>query len=155
MPTSNDGMAERIEDLHIANAFTARDATETADKRSVLRRLATGMLRTLKSGIMEDPLVTLMKKLGVDERQQCAQRAVDWYLDGRRDNPPFPQKPAMRGAARQALEGPLGREPTDVELDVIVTTLPGAINDLRTAAIPGEKLAILRALASAYLRGGD
>jgi len=145
--------AVRIDDSHIAEAFAARHTSDTPER--VLRRLATGLLRVLKAGGTDPVTSFMMTVLGVDERAQCAQRTVDWYLFGRRDNPPFVDKPAMRGGARQALTGPLGRAPTDVEVDVIVTVLPGALNDLLTASIPVQRLVALQALTSAYVMGAD
>ncbi len=146
-------MADTVTGANIADAFAARQQTETAERFEVLRRLATGLLRRTRGAVADPIFGALAALLGVDEAAQCAQKTVDWYLFGRAGSPPFPEAPQMRGAAAQVLEGRLHRAATDAELDVIVFAIPGAENDLVLAPSPMKNMLITRALAEAYADG--
>ena len=91
--------------------------------------------------------------LAFDEKDQFAQRVVDWFLVGRRDSPPFPHRPVMRALLRQSLAEMLGRDATSTELDVLVNALAGAERDLVMAPSPGKRFLIAVKLAEAFTEG--
>jgi hypothetical protein len=96
----------------------------------------------------------LMKLLGVDERDQCAQRTVDWFRVGRRDNPPFGERPEFRHEIRKDLTDRLPAAPTDDIVETLVNALAGAERDLLMAPLPGPRFVISGKLVEAYALGG-
>ena len=145
---------DRIEEQHILTALNKRQEVADADTREALRRLATGLLRQFHTGGFDPTMGALQGLIGPGEQDQFAQRTVDWFLEGRRDNPPFPERPAMRGQLRQSLAQMLGRDATSTELDVVVNALVGAERDLVMAPSPGVRMVIAVKLAEAFQAGG-
>lgn len=149
MPDDDD----RIDEQHIVTALARRHEAADADAREALRRLTTGLLRQFHTGTFDPVMNALQGLLAFDEKDQFAQRAVDWFLVGRRDNPPFPQRPEMRALLEQELATRLGRDATSTELDVVVDALAGAERDLLMAPNPGARFVIAVKLAEAFAAG--
>ena len=104
-----------------------------------------------------DPIVTPLKNLlGVDEKAHCAQRLVDWFLDGRRNSPPYEYRgvigPPMAKLYRDETAGAAA---TDVEMDVLVNALAGGERDLFVAVIPAERLVLARTLVDDLIFGAN
>ena len=114
--------------------------------------VATGVLRHLHSGALGD-LDPLRDLLGVDENAQCAQRIVDWWLAGRRDSPPYPHRPEMRGVMGDLYKQETKTAATDVELEVLVNALAGGEADLFPAAIPAQRMGLARTLVDDFVNG--
>ena len=146
-------MADRIETQHISTALTSRHEAADADTTEALRRLATGLLRQFHTGGFAPDLSAFANLLGPGEQDQFAQKTVDCYLTGRRDNPPFPQRPAMRSQLRQSLHDMLGRDATATEIDVVLNALVGAERDLVLAPSPAARMIIAVKLAEAFAAG--
>jgi hypothetical protein len=145
-------VTDRIDLAHVIDALDHRQATVDDATQESLRQLATGVLEQLHSGALSnlDPLRDL---LGIDEQAECAQRIVDWYLFGRRDNPPYVHRPQMR-----AVMGDLYRQETETaatatELDVLVNALAGGEDDLFPAALPAQRMELARTLVDDFVHG--
>jgi hypothetical protein len=78
---------------------------------------------------------------GIDEQVQCAQFATDWYLEGRRDVPPFPERPQFEDAVAN-LFAQAGRTATDDEVTVIVNVFVGLERDALLAPSPTGRMII-------------
>jgi hypothetical protein len=143
---------DRINEHDIIAALAHRHTPADAATRDVLRQLATGVLRHLHSGALGD-LDPLRDLLGVDEKAECAQRIVDWFLAGRRDSPPYGHRPEMRGAMGDLHRQETNTAATDVELDVLVNALAGGEADLFPAAIPAQRMGLARTLVDDFVHG--
>jgi hypothetical protein len=143
---------DRIDVQDVTDALTHRHTTADAETREALRRLATGVLRQLHSGAFGDfdPLRDL---LGIDEKAECAQRVVDWYLVGDRGNPPFAPRPEMRVQMGVAYQEATKTPATDAELDVLAKALAGAEPDLFLAALPAQRMGLARTLVDDFVNG--
>lgn len=147
-------MAEdRLDEQHIVDALERRRQPAGPETREDLRQLGTGLLRRFHTGTFDpilDPLKTL---LGVDEKGQFAQCTVDWYLDGRRDSPPFAHRPEMRAAMSRLLNETTDCQPAAHELNTLVNALAGAESDRVLAPAPAKRLVLAQQLVEAYVVG--
>jgi hypothetical protein len=143
----------RIDAAHVTAALRGHPAD--AETREALRVLATGLLRRLKAGADDSIASALAALLGQDERMQCAQRTVDWYREGERDQPPFPERPQMRAAIADVFARTLGRDATATELRVLVNALVGIERDVVLSPGPMARMIIAKTLVDAYAAGGD
>jgi len=144
---------DRIEAEHIDDALQKRETSEDAETREVLRRLATGLLRQFQTGTYDPIMSPLASLLGVDEQAQVAQRTVDWHLEGRRDNPPFPERPQFRGIMRPLCQQKLGRDATFRDLNVLLNALVGIERDVVLSPGPTARMIITAKLVDAYALG--
>jgi hypothetical protein len=145
----------RIDRQYITSALANRHATATADTQDALAQLATGLLRQFHTGA-DDPIVTPIRDfLGVDEKSHCAQRLVDWFLDGRRNNPPYEYRGVIGPAMANLYRDETGNAATDVQMDVLVNSLAGGERDLFLAVIPAERLVLARTLVDDLIFGAD
>src|SRR5262249_11216828 len=97
-----------------------------------------------------DPILDYLRKLlSVDKRVQCAQAVTDCYLEGRRDNPPFPERPQFMQVIPN-LFSQAGGKATDAEVDVLVNTLVGVGRDALLAPSPVGRMVIAGKLFDAY-----
>jgi hypothetical protein len=150
-----DERDDPVDEQHVGHALARRKATTDSATRGALVRLATGILRQLHVGASDPIMDPLKKLLGVDEREQIAQTVTDWYLEGRRDSPPFAGRPVWRPALADVFrkEPRLAREPTDLELDVLVDALVGVERDRVLAPSPMARMVIASKLVDAWARG--
>jgi len=144
---------DRVEQQQISTALTRRHQVADSETTEAIRQLATGLLRQFHTGAFDPVMNALKSLLGVGEQDQFAQRTVDWYLEGRRDNPPFPERPSMQGLLRQSLSHMLNRDATPTELDVVLNALVGAERDLVLSPSPGKRIVIAVKLAEAFALG--
>ena len=145
---------DRIQEHDILAALSHRHTPADAATREALRQLATGVLRHLHSGALGsfDPLRDL---LGIDEKAQCAQRIVDWFLAGRRDSPPYLHRPEMRTMMGKLYKEATAKPAMDVELDVLVNALAGGEVDIFPAALPLQRMGLARTLVDDFVHGRD
>jgi hypothetical protein len=140
---------DRIEEQAIAEALAARSTSASLVVRDAVARLATGLLRQFHIA-PEDPILGPLKTLvGVDEKEQCAQVVTDWYLAGRRDIPPFLERPQFQHAISN-LFAKAGATATDTEVTVLVNVLVGLERDALLAPSPAGRMVIAGKLFDAY-----
>jgi hypothetical protein len=144
----------RIEDQYLTDALAKRKTKVDASTLDALVTLATGLLRRFHTGTADAIFDPLKKWLGIDEKAQFAQGTVDWYVEGVRDNPPFPERPSMRGEIESIFSETLDRNPSDVELEVLLDCLVGAERDLFLAPSPGKRIVLAEKLVDAFQEGG-
>jgi hypothetical protein len=149
MPTNDD----RIDDQHVTTALDRRHAAATPSVRAAIAKLAGGLLQHMHAGDLSDPTDALNALLGVDEKDQCTQRVVDWFLEGRRDNPPFPERPQFLQLIRNDLKARLGSAPAEDVVETLVNALAGAERDLVLAPSPGARMVIENTLVDGYVIG--
>ena len=144
---------DRIDDQDVVTELIRRHTSADPAVRATIGRVATGLLRKVHAGA-SDPVTDSVKSLlGVDERDQMGQRTVDWYLEGLRDNPPFPERPQMRPFIEGALEARTGQAPTDDVVEVLVNVLVGVERDVLLAPSPAGRVIIGRSLVDAFAMG--
>jgi len=143
----------RIDRQYITTALAHRHAAASADTQDTLAQLATGLLRQVHAGA-DDPIATPLRNfLHVDEKAHCAQRVVDWFLDGQRNSPPYQYQGVIGPAMAQVYEEMTGTAATDVQMDVLVNSLAGGERDLFPAVIPLERLGLARTLVDDLILG--
>ena len=144
---------DRIEAQDISHALAQREVALGPPTREAIRQLATGLLRQLHTGTADPVMDPLRRLLGVNEKAQVAQRTVDWCLEGIRDNPPFPQRPQLRGAMSELFQQTSGRNATTEELDTLVNALVGIERDVVLAPGPMPRMVIGGKLVDAFVLG--
>ena len=149
MPMPDD----RIDDQHVTTALGFRHESAAPPVRAAIARLTTGLLRLAHAAGSDPVTAAVQSLLGVDEKAQCTQRVVDWTLAGRRDNPPFPERPQFRPQMRNDLTARLGTVPADDVVETLVNALVGAERDLLVAPLPGARMVIAGTLVDAYANG--
>jgi hypothetical protein len=153
MPDPDPDHDHRIDRQYITTALAHRHAAASADMQDALAQLATGLLRQVHAGA-NDPIVTPLRNfLHVDEKAHCAQRVVDWFLDGQRNSPPYQYRGVIGPAMAQVYEEMTGTAATDVQMDVLVNSLAGGERDLFPAVIPLERLGLARTLVDDLILG--
>src|SRR5262245_17641435 len=113
----------------------------------LLRRLVDptgGTLSVLASAVFGAPSVPA----------QVARTVVDYYLDGLRNNPPFPQLPQIEPLLRSWFVHLTGTAPQPAELGVLVNVEVGILLAKFLNGPPQAKMELASVLGSAYLEGG-
>src|SRR5262245_19971762 len=143
----------RIDRQYITTALAHRHASASADTQDVLAQLATGLLRQLHTGA-DDPIVTPLRNfLHVDEKAHCSQRLVDWFLDGRRNSPPYEYRGVIGPPMAATYQEQTGRAATDTEMSVLVNSLAGGERDVFLAVLPAQRLGLARTLVDDLILG--
>jgi len=84
---------------------------------------------------------------------QVAETVVDYYLDGRRDNPPFPQRPQIEPILRSWFNQVGAAMPQAAELDVLANVEIGILVDRFSNGPRPAKQGVADMLGSAYVAG--
>jgi len=137
----------------VGTALAKRKAKVKPAERTTLARVGLGLLR-----MMIDPtggvLGTLATSLGLPSvGDQAAQRMVDYWLDGRRDSPPFPQRPQMWPLVTKVFHQIAEPTPDAVVMDVLINVAIGILNDRFPTHHSGVKEGVSQVVARAYAMG--
>jgi hypothetical protein len=153
MPDPDPDQDHRIARQYVTTALAHRHASASADTQDTLAQLATGLLRQVHAGA-DDPIVTPIRNfLQVDEKAHCAQRLVDWFLDGKRNSPPYQYRDVIGPAMAEVYSEMTGNAATGVQMDVLVNSLAGGERDVFPAVIPLERLGLARTLIDDLILG--
>jgi len=138
---------------YVGTALAKRKTKAKPDERNVLVRTTLGLLR-----MMIDPtggvLGTLATALGVPSAgAQAAQRVVDYWLDGRRDMPPFPQRPQMWPLVTKAFHQIAEPTPGPIAVGALIDVAIGILNDRFPNGHGGIKEGVSQVVVRAYAMG--
>lgn len=114
----------------VATALNARHGAASDAERIVLARTTVGLMRMMvdpTGGALAMIAVKVFGALSVGD--QVAQRVVDYWLSGVRDNPPFAQRPLMWPLVLKAFHTILEPAPGAVEVGALINVAIGLLND--------------------------
>jgi len=141
-------------DALIREALAVRHAAADDDDRATLARVTLGMLRLMidpTGGVLGTLLVTWFHV--PPPPAQMAQTIVDAWLDGRRDAPPFPQRPQMWPILASAFQTVWEPVPAAPVLGVLVDVCIGVLLDRYPAGPVVAKQGVAQLVARAYVLG--
>jgi hypothetical protein len=121
------------------------------DERPALTRIVLGLLR-----LMIDPTGGLPATLAstifgtAPVAVQMAQQIVDYWLDGIRDMPPFPQRPQMWPILASAFRTVLEPIPDATTMGVLVNVCIGILQDRYPNGPRAAKQGVAQAMVQAY-----
>jgi len=135
----------------VREALQTRGKGATDDERAALVRIVLGLLRLMidpTGGLPATLASTLFGTASVPV--QTAQKIVDYWLDGIKDVPPFPQRPQMWPIVASAFQTVLEPIPDATTMGVLVNVCIGILQDRYPNGPRAAKQGVAQAMVQAY-----